>query len=110
MATSRDIIGPPVTPIAGYAASAAPGTPPLHPSPPQGAPLGGPGVFVERDHFGLLFVHVVGLLLHHLAAFGEQVAAPVGGFHLVFDDMGQGHFRHVTRKAGNFAMLERRRP
>ncbi len=69
----------------------------------RGAPLGGSGVFVERDHFSLLHVHIVGPLLHHLASLCEQVAAPIGRFHLVFDDMVQGHFRHVSREAGDLA-------
>jgi hypothetical protein len=41
--------------------------------------------------------------LHHLAPLGEQVAPPVGSLHLVFDDVGQGHLRHVPREAGYFA-------
>ena len=32
----------------------------------------------------------------------EKVATPVSSFHLVFDDVCQGHFCHITREAGDF--------
>src|SRR5271157_86129 len=38
--------------------------------------------------------------LHQLATLLEQVAAPIGGFHLVADCMGEGHFNNLRREPG----------
>jgi len=60
----------------------------------------GSGALTERRHgFDWLPTHIVGPCLHHPAAFGEQVSAPIGGLDPVLDDMGQSHLRHVPWKA-----------
>ncbi|VAW81975.1 hypothetical protein MNBD_GAMMA13-2160 [hydrothermal vent metagenome] len=42
------------------------------------------GAFVQGNDFRLLFVRVIGTLLHHLSTFGEKVATSVGGFYILF--------------------------
>ena len=45
---------------------------------------------------------VISPRLHELAAFVKEVAAPVGGFDLVFDSVGEGLFCHFRGKSGGF--------
>lgn len=48
-------------------------------------------------------LHIVGSRLHHPAALGEQTATSVGSLHPALDGMGQGHLRHIARKAKDLA-------